>query len=55
MCSHIINLSVGETCRAPLKIVGEVTDWVRLTSEELQQWREKIANIKADSAAKIIN
>src|SRR5689334_16387901 len=24
---------------APLKIVGEVTDWVRLIPEELQQWR----------------
>ncbi|MFD0939546.1 NAD(+)--rifampin ADP-ribosyltransferase [Pedobacter boryungensis] len=40
---------------APLKIVGEVTDWVRLTPEELQQWRERIANLKADSNAKIIN
>ena len=34
--------------RAPLKIVGEVTDWVRQTPEELQQWREKLANIKGD-------
>ena len=41
--------------RAALKIVGEVTDWVRLTPEELRKWREKIANIKADSKAEIIN
>ena len=41
--------------QAPLRIVGEVTDWVRQTPEELQQWREKLANIKADSTAKIIN
>jgi Rifampin ADP-ribosyl transferase len=40
---------------SPLKIVGEITEWVRLTSEELQKWREKIANIKADSTAEIIN
>jgi len=40
---------------APLKIVGEVTDWVRQTPEELQKWRERLANIKADSNAKIIN
>jgi hypothetical protein len=40
---------------APLKIIGEITDWVRLTDEELQIWRERIANIKADSTAKIIN
>ena len=34
--------------RAPLKIVGEVTDWVRQTPEELRQWREKLANVKGD-------
>lgn len=33
---------------APLKIVGEVTDWVRQTPEQLQQWREKLANVKGD-------
>jgi len=31
---------------APLKIVGEVTDWDRLTPEQLRQWREKLANNK---------
>jgi rifampin ADP-ribosylating transferase len=31
-----------------LKIVGEVTDWVRLTPEELQNWRSRLANIKGD-------
>ena len=39
----------------PLKIVGVVSDWVRLPPEELQKWREKIAGIKADSKAEIIN
>ncbi len=39
----------------PLKIVGEVTDWVRQTPEQLQKWREKLANIKADPRAEIIN
>lgn len=34
--------------QAPLKIVGEATDWVRQTPEELQQWREKLANVKGD-------
>jgi len=37
---------------SPLKIVGEVTDWVRLTPEQLRQWREKLANIEK---AEIIN
>ena len=34
--------------QAPVKIVGEVTDWVRLTPEELQKWREALANIKGE-------
>ena len=29
--------------QAPLKIVAEVTDWVRQTPEQLQKWREKLA------------
>ena len=33
---------------APLKILGEVTDWVRQTPEELQKWREKLANVKGE-------
>ncbi len=33
---------------APLKIVGEVTDWMRQTPEELRQWREKLANNKGE-------
>jgi len=34
--------------RAPMKIIGEVTDWVRLTPEELQKFREKLANNKGE-------
>lgn len=33
---------------APLKIAGEVTDWVRQTPEQIQMWREKLANSKGD-------
>ena len=33
---------------APLKIVGEVTDWERQTPGELKKWREKLANVKGD-------
>jgi rifampin ADP-ribosylating transferase len=29
---------------APLKIVGEVTDWELITPDELQKWRERLAN-----------
>jgi hypothetical protein len=39
---------------APLRIAGEVTDWVKLTPEELQMWREKLAQIGAEKR-EIIN
>ncbi len=37
--------------REPLKIVGEITDWIKQTPEELQRWREKLPKVKG----KIIN
>ncbi len=32
----------------PLKIVGEVTEWLRQTPEELRNWRERLANNKGE-------
>lgn len=32
----------------PLKIVGEVTDWVKTTPEELGKWRERLAGNKGE-------
>lgn len=32
----------------PLKIVGEVTDWVKTTREEVTKWREKLAGNKGE-------
>jgi rifampin ADP-ribosylating transferase len=32
----------------PLKVVGEITDWVKQTPEELKKWREKLANNKGE-------
>ena len=34
--------------RHPLKIVGEVTDWRRLTPEELKDWQDRIAKIDGE-------
>lgn len=34
--------------QTPLKIIGEITDWVRQTPEELQKWRERLANNKGE-------
>jgi rifampin ADP-ribosylating transferase len=33
---------------APLKITGEVKDWVKQTPEVIQQWRERLANSKGE-------
>lgn len=40
--------------RHPLRVVDEVTDWPRLSPEELQTWRDRIAAIRADRG-EIIN
>ena len=32
----------------PLKTVGEVTEWTRLTPEQLEGWRQRLANMKGD-------
>jgi hypothetical protein len=34
--------------QSPIKITGEITDWKRLTADERQMWRERLANIKGD-------
>lgn len=41
--------------REPLRVVAEVTDWMRLTPEALQTWRDRLAAIRADERAEIIN
>ncbi len=42
------NLTRSYRSRAPLKIVGEVTDWARQQPEELREWRKKLANNKGE-------
>lgn len=39
----------------PLRIVREVTDWKRLSEQDLQMWRERLAAIRADDDKEIIN
>ncbi|SDE74108.1 rifampin ADP-ribosylating transferase [Blastococcus fimeti] len=41
--------------RAPLRVIGEVQDWTRLTPEALRMWRERLAVLRADERAEIIN
>jgi rifampin ADP-ribosylating transferase len=38
------NLTRSYRSQAPLKIVGEATEWLRRTPEELRVWHEKLAN-----------
>ncbi|MBT2499385.1 NAD(+)--rifampin ADP-ribosyltransferase [Agromyces sp. ISL-38] len=40
---------------APLRVVGEITDWTRQTPEALQAWRERLAELRADERGEIIN
>lgn len=39
----------------PLRVVGEVTDWTRLTPEALQTWRDRLAAMNQEGRAEIIN
>src|SRR4051794_13037710 len=39
----------------PLKVVGEVTDWTRLTPEALQAWRDRLAALNESERGVIIN
>lgn len=40
---------------APLKIVGELTDWGRPTLEELQKWRLRLKSLESSCKGTIIN
>jgi hypothetical protein len=42
------NLTRSYRTQAPLKIVGEVTDWIKQTTEDIQKWREKLSNNKGE-------
>jgi hypothetical protein len=40
---------------APLRIVGEISEWTRLTPEELQKWRERLSVLLTSEGGEIIN
>lgn len=39
----------------PLRIIGELLEWQKLTQEELESWKAKLAKISIDPNAKIVN
>ena len=40
---------------APLRVVGEVEDWPRLSPEALQAWRDRLAVLLHEERGEIIN
>ncbi len=40
---------------APVRVVREVEDWTRMTPEQLQSWKDKLAALLADDSAQIMN
>jgi rifampin ADP-ribosylating transferase len=40
---------------APLRIVREITEWTRLTPEQLQAWRERLSALLSSEGGEIIN
>ena len=41
--------------REPLRVVGEVEGWTRLTPEALQAWHDRLAALRSDERGEIIN
>jgi hypothetical protein len=41
--------------RAPLRIIGEITDWTRLTPAALAMWRERLIALPPEERGEIIN
>jgi Rifampin ADP-ribosyl transferase len=39
----------------PVRVVGEIHDWTRLTPEALQAWRDRLAVLREDERGEIIN
>ena len=40
---------------APLRILSQITDWARLTPEQLQTWRERLSALRSPDGGEIIN
>jgi rifampin ADP-ribosylating transferase len=40
---------------APLRVLDEITEWTRLTPEELQMWRERLSVLRSNEGGEIVN
>ncbi|MGV0633260.1 NAD(+)--rifampin ADP-ribosyltransferase [Mycolicibacillus trivialis] len=41
--------------KEPLRVIAEVDDWPRLSPTALQEWRDRLAALRADERDEIIN
>lgn len=39
----------------PLRVIREVDDWTRLSAQDLQLWRDRLASIRRGEGGEIIN
>jgi Rifampin ADP-ribosyl transferase len=49
------NMTASYRSRDPLRVTGEVEDWIGHTPEQLQAMRDGLARLNADGAAHIID
>jgi len=49
------NVTASYRSRDPLRVTGEVEDWIGHTPEELQQMRDNLARLQAEGAGHIID
>jgi rifampin ADP-ribosylating transferase len=48
------NITASYRSTEPLRVTGEVEDWIGHSPEQLQQMRDNLARLNADGAAEII-
>ena len=41
--------------RDPLRVLEEISEWTRLTPEQLQMWRERLSTLLSNPDAEIVN
>jgi hypothetical protein len=49
------NLTRSYRSSAPLKVIGEIAHWTRLTPDALQVWRERLTALLSNGRGEIIN
>jgi len=48
------NMTASYRSRDPLRVIGEVEDWIGHSPERLQEMRDSLARLKAEGGAEII-